>query len=499
MFSLSLVLSLQAAQSNVVARLIIIATVLTTAVLTWDYEHNTGFHLGTPTDVDIDIREGLYYNENNIVVRTAVEQFWPPHYYTYASQATRWMLTGDARTGLPFFFNKVLAVDWNRVFLKVSEDGEVLALDIAFPDNGYNSSNPIYLILHGLNGGSDEDYCRDLALRRTKDGSTVIVMVSRGLMDLPLAGMNIFRADRLTDAHEAALAVRRAMKPGQMLAGVGYSMGAIVLNNYVATYGAECALSAAFSISGALECRYEMEFRRPQRLWQPMITDCSRQRHVRKWYQRILERLGRNSMIGMMRSTTVVVFDQYIAVEYFHPRYKSLTDYYGSMGALGDNSMEALESRNHSSITDGRIFNVSIPLCVMHAFDDPIATWKGVAANSGFMHPRNLVHSGNGNVLLLLTDRGGHVGWPVGWFSFRNDWQFMSEAAGSFVEAIAHAQEKIHPYNGPFLAEKLFNESNSTTSNSCSVHNTNSAGHESSEIKQEISRYIVDPFSPPTH
>jgi hypothetical protein len=201
----------------------------------------------------------------------------------------------------------------------------------------------------------------------------------------------------------------------------------------------------------------------------------------------------------MMRSTNVVDFDQHIAVEYYRPRYKSLNHYYGSMGALGDVSIDSLESENISSITNARISNVSIPLCVMHAFDDPIATWKGVAANSGFMHPQNLVHSGNGNILLLLTDRGGHVGWPVGWLSFRNDWQFMSEAASSFVEAIAHAHEKIHPDKMQDCAKSFVSESISETPNACFVHlnQTNNTGHESPEINQGTSRYHFDPVSQP--
>ena len=444
LFLASLVLSLHACRRRKEGLLAVFLIVLTTATLTWDYEHNSGFNLGTPTDVQISIQEGLYYDKHNPLLRTAVEQFWSPKDYTYSTQATPWMLTGDARTGLPFFLNQVSAPDWKRVFLPV-EDGEVLALDIAFPETGYNSSNPVYLLLHGANGGSAEEYCCDLARRRTQAGSTVIVMVSRGLMDLPLAGFNIFRADRLSDAHAAATAVRRAMDPEQMLAGIGYSMGAIVLNNYVATYGSSCALSAAFSISGALECRYEMDFQRPKRLWQPMIADHSRRRHLDKWGERMKLRLGKTNLIEMMRATNVVDLDQHLAIEHYRPRYNNLTHYYSEMGALGDIPVQELEkeSPDIARLRHNRILNVSIPLCVLHALDDPIATWRGNTANQGLMHPENLVRLGKGNVLLLLSAKGGHVGWPVGWLSPRYGWQFMSEAAGSFVEAVARAQQEM--------------------------------------------------------
>jgi len=288
-------------------------------------------------------------------------------------------------------------------------------------------------------------------------------------MDVPLAGMNIFRADRVTDVHEAATAIRRAMKPHQLLAGVGYSMGAIVLSNYVATFGSDCALSAAFSISGALDCRYEMDFARPKRLWQPMIAEYSRERHLNKWGERMKQRLGKDKLIGFLRATNVVELDQYLAVEHYRPRYKNLKHYYEEMGALGDIPSDVLESSDDvSHVLNARIHNVSIPLCVMHAFDDPIATWRGVAANEGFLHPNNLVRSGQGNILLLLTERGGHVGWPVGWFSFQNDWQFMSEAASSFVEAVARSQQELmkQTQERHFIVEKDGSIGNSGTDSS---------------------------------
>jgi len=52
----------------------------------------------------------------------------------------------------------------------------------------------------------------------------------------------------------------------------------------------------------------------------------------------------------------------------------------------------------------GRISNVSIPFCVIHALDDPLITWRSVG------EPETVVHSGRGYVVILLTKSGGHVG-----------------------------------------------------------------------------------------
>lgn len=496
-------------------------------LIVWDPATRT-IRLGQAEEVRIQISPGLYYSPNNAMVQRIV-QHWPVSLRTYDNDETLllvpptlfniarrknspndtikegsnrdndnnqqhleqrlyptpWMYTGDARTGLPYVLNRIPELDWTRVFLTV-HDGEVLALDITFPSTGYNASNPLYMILHGANGGTDAEYVVDLAWRRTREANaTVVVMVSRGLMDVPLRGWDIYDASRWSDAHETALALRRAAeltadvlattsqveissdrllrllfaaqrrhgrrfrrhrRDPVILAGVGYSMGAIVLNNYVASAGRQCALDAAFSISGAMECRAEQYFMRPQRLWQPMIAHHIRaQQHLAKFGQRIQARLGVPGTIAMMRVTSVVDLDQYVTTDYYRDKYHgNVSEYYTAASALGDLSLDELHHHAPplSSLAHTKIANVSIPLCVLHAFDDPISTWRTIVANDGLMHPERLVQVGQGNLVLLLTATGGHVGWPLGWLPTRHNWKFMSDAAGSFVDAVAQAKRE---------------------------------------------------------
>lgn len=398
--------------------------------------------IGSTSNENINgVSPGLYFDERNTLVKTLVD-YWPEEKRTY--KPTPWILTGDARTGLPFFFNTAPFIDWHRVFLtNRGEDHEVLALDIAFPETGYNSSLPVYIVLTGANGGSDDAIIRDLAYRRTQQGSTLVVMISRGLMDVPLVSGNIFRTDRLTDIHAAATTIRRAMEPDQVLAGVGYSMGAIVLSNYVASYGSECALSVAFAISGALECRYEMYFERTKRLWQPMIAGHSREHHLIKWGEYLQERLKKDEMMKLIRANNVIELDDVIAVAFYRPKYKDVEDYYAKMGVLGDIPLHDIEANKVDSQNNSyRIMNISVPMGILQALDDPISTWRCTTSNSGFLRPDRLVRSGNGNIVLLLTEKGGHVGWPTGMQPHIKGWEFMNEAAASFVEAFDKARRK---------------------------------------------------------
>lgn len=93
--------------------------------------------------------------------------------------------------------------------------------------------------------------------------------------------------------------------------------------------------------------------------------------------------------------------------------------------------------------TISRFANISIPFCVLHALDDPLITWSAVAADFGPLFPPNLVKTGSGHLMLLLTKRGGHVGWPLGLAAWRNKWKWMNDAAKGFVDAVVLAKQSV--------------------------------------------------------
>jgi hypothetical protein len=85
-------------------------------------------------------------------------------------------------------------------------------------------------------------------------------------------------------------------------------MGAIVLNNYVASYGADCALDAGVSISGSLDMRPQEHFTRAKRLWQPMLAEDLRDVFMLgKWGHRVKARLSHDHFLRMMRASDVTV------------------------------------------------------------------------------------------------------------------------------------------------------------------------------------------------
>lgn len=411
--------------------------ILLALFLVYDYE--TGAFTFGDSAERCEIAEGLYFNQENESINKVVKH-WPLSQRTYSKEyeACPWIPTGDGRTGLPFLLNSVRDFSYTRVWLPL-DDGEVAALDIGFPEAGHDVTKPLYLILHGLNGGSQEGYVQDFTWRRTGEGSTVVVMIARGLGDLPIRGWDVFHGARFSDAHTAALRLRQTLVGDQILAGVGYSMGAIVLSNYVARSGENCALDSAVAISGGLDMRFEADFYRAQRLWQPMLAQTLRDDFVvGKWGERVHARLTKDQMKNLMRAAHVSEIDETAVVAY--NGFRDLDHYYSEMSALGDIPIE--EYSGPSLEPQRRIQSLSIPLLVIHALDDPLVTFRTVGANHGLMHPTNLTKTGTGNLLLLLTKGGGHVGWPLGWFFFLNTWKWMNDAAMSFTNAVDHSRKE---------------------------------------------------------
>eukprot|EP00592_Proboscia_alata_P007191 CAMPEP_0194360064 /NCGR_PEP_ID=MMETSP0174-20130528/7375_1 /TAXON_ID=216777 /ORGANISM="Proboscia alata, Strain PI-D3" /LENGTH=656 /DNA_ID=CAMNT_0039131343 /DNA_START=324 /DNA_END=2294 /DNA_ORIENTATION=+ len=388
---------------------------------------------------------GLYYDTSNPLIASIVDA-WPESSRTYDAQTsasaatpTSWTNTGDSRTGIPFLIHSTPPNQHYRVWVPV-EDDEAVALDIAFPPTGeFDPTKPVYLILHGLNGGSNEEYVREFVTSRLSRGSTVAIMITRGLMNTPVFGNNVFHGARVSDVDVTAQRLKNVLQKSKtVLAGVGYSMGAIILSNYVARSGPNCYLDTAVAISGGLDMRGQLDFHRSMRLWQPMLASELREMILVKHRSKYEERLSKKQFRSLLRATSITEIDVNAVVNYNKDTFKDIEDYYTQMSAMGD-----YDSWSHSNGTDvaiGRIGDVSVPFCVIHALDDPLISWRTMGHN-----PTKLVQSSNGNgndktgkgkgnLVMLLTNSGGHVGWPLGSNPTNHNWSWMHNAAGDFVD-----------------------------------------------------------------
>jgi hypothetical protein len=98
------------------------------------------------------------------------------------------------------------------------------------------------------------------------------------------------------------------LQPNQILAGVGYSLGAIVLNHYVSKYEDDVALDVSVSISGALYSLYQKDYVRSKHTWQRIIAAHMKDMFMfGKWGERLYRRLGQQDYQQLLRAQNVIV------------------------------------------------------------------------------------------------------------------------------------------------------------------------------------------------
>lgn len=150
--------------------------------------------------------------------------------------------------------------------------------------------------------------------------------------------------------------------------------------------------------------------------------------------------------------------------------FDNVLHYYSEMSAMGDIPMNVYETE--STLPDNaRIHNISIPLLMINALDDPLVSWRCVAANKGLMHPSILPSQvKSGNLILLITKAGGHVGWPLGWIPQKRKWEWMNDASSTFAESVQLAIQSGYHMNNNNRHNK------DTTSNEEQPENRNLIG-----------------------
>jgi hypothetical protein len=179
-----LVLSLMALQiSRKQVPMLLLLFLIWCSISPWGWED--------PDNIPTVAKAGLYYDVRNPLIHNIVS-IWQLNLPDYGKVASPLWMTGDARTGMPYCFAYVADPPrFHRVWLP-TVDEEFVALDIAFPPKvGHDWRQPLYLVLHGLNGGSKEGYVIDFCHQRNKEGSTCVVLIARGLGDTPIQGWTV--------------------------------------------------------------------------------------------------------------------------------------------------------------------------------------------------------------------------------------------------------------------------------------------------------------------
>ena len=194
------------------------------------------------------------------------------------------------------------------------------------------------------------------------------------------------------DLH-AVVALLRARHPAAPLLCIGYSAGSNVLIKYLAEAGSDAPVAGAVSVSNAYDLvRGTALFAKHHPWWDWLMARSLAALAARHWD--MLEQVMPLSKGLVRKASSVRDLDALVAAPLYG--YPSVDAYYADQHCCA------------------MLEHVNVPTLCLNARDDPI------------IHPTLLEYpinaaAANANLLLAVTQRGGHLGWvehwrPVSWY-----------------------------------------------------------------------------------
>jgi predicted alpha/beta-fold hydrolase len=126
---------------------------------------------------------------------------------------------------------------------------------IKFNTNSHNSPDKLLVILHGLTGGSESTYIREIIEEFKQDSSFKIVAVNyRGISESPLLAPFIYHAGYTEDLHTAMKHLKNNY-PSMRCYAIGTSMGANIFTKFLGTnHDFDDYIKGFISVSNPFNC-----------------------------------------------------------------------------------------------------------------------------------------------------------------------------------------------------------------------------------------------------
>ena len=188
----------------------------------------------------------------------------------------------------------------------------------------------------------------------------VVVVIARGLMRTPVYSENKFHGARTSDIEDVVMMLRGKVAPswdgpGSLpLFATGFSMGGIVISNYLARSGVNCELMGAVSISGCANANINSKFEYSRRVWQPLVAYELKKQFILPdlSHLRTVDRIDADHILS--NCSSIYDFDCHMVAPYH--KYRDVTHYYNDMSFCCEQKWKG----------------VARPLIVLQARDDPL-------------------------------------------------------------------------------------------------------------------------------
>jgi len=281
-------------------------------------------------------------------------------------------------------------IHYTRTIRTLADGGEVAVdWEHGSADTARDSETPIVVILPGITGSSQSDYCKALVnIIRDQVGARVAVFNFRGRGGVKVKSPRTYCAANSEDLSEILDYINSTFPRAPVVA-LGVSLGGIILGNYLAEKGesARSKLHAAVLISVCFDT-----FEGTKSLETPGLNRLLN-RHLATrlvaTIKEVKEHFDNNkrwNLEQVFSSTTVREFDISLTTKMFG--YKDVYEYYA-------------DARLYDKVE-----SIKVPTLAINAADDPFQPDDSLPKEAAAV---------SSHVALLTTRYGGHVGWMEGW------------------------------------------------------------------------------------
>ncbi|KAE8353556.1 AB-hydrolase YheT [Aspergillus coremiiformis] len=277
-----------------------------------------------------------------------------------------------------------------------------------------DDTKPMLVILHGLSGGSHEIYLRHVVAPLIADGNwEACVINSRGCAQTKITSGVLYNARATWDVRQAVKWLRKTF-PNRLLFGIGFSLGANILTNYLGEEGEACQLKAA--VICASPWNLDVSSVTMQSSWIGLeVYSKVMGSNMRQLFEHHVEEVSKNPRVNV---------EAIRSAKYLHEFDRAL-----QCAAWGYPTENAYY-RDASSVDS--LLAIKIPFFVVQAEDDPIATVKALPFQEIEQTPYGV---------MMTTSWGGHLGW----FEFGGDRWFVKPVT-NFLNLMAKEIDFKTPY-----------------------------------------------------
>ncbi|KAI0019661.1 AB-hydrolase YheT [Xylariomycetidae sp. FL0641] len=321
----------------------------------------------------------LLFNGHLQTVWTATKAHGPPIHYK------RKIFEADHET-----FNGSFAVDFATETFADDEADPSLPPRTAYLSPvelhkmGSDDSRPMLVVLHGLSGGSHEIYLRYAIAPLIEGGEwEACVVNSRGCARSKITTGLLYNARATWDTRQVVRWLRRTY-PNRPLFGLGFSLGACILTNYLGEEGSDCQLKGAVAVANPWNLEIGSKWLKSTFIGHEVYQTAlgSSLKKLANRHKEEIEKYTNVDMSNLFEIKYLYEFDR----AYQCPTWGYPTEdaYY----------------RDASSVD--ALLNVRVPLLAINAVDDPIATYLALPEAEAQQNPYTV---------LCTTSLGGHLGW----------------------------------------------------------------------------------------